>query len=334
MAAFSRADFLLTPTAGGKPIAIYTDGWEYHRGRLATDAEQRMALQRSGRYLFWALSWDDVVEKPPTAQAPLEPNGLAVGVHARLRHQARDLHRALVAPVPARQPTAPPPLMPRQAQLASSLQLLMAYLANPSEALWQGMAQQFCLAQAQPLPRSSPRRSAPPCRSTLQLDPHVQEWQGNRARSARGPAPGHRSWPADPQPGGSWVCMSAAILPPASAPSTSSPDPPPLSSSSRPAWREWLRQGNLFQFLPHLLLSTPGWGGSEQTAAVDPPQVWVTADPAKAAPGGSAAPESAAAGRQRAWQELGRFAPAGVQPLLEALEAAWQDTDAPCLSGL
>ena len=78
--AFSRADFLLTPTAGGKPIAIYTDGWEYHRGRLATDAEQRMALQRSGRYLFWALSWDDVVEAPPTAQAPLEPNGLAVGM--------------------------------------------------------------------------------------------------------------------------------------------------------------------------------------------------------------------------------------------------------------
>ena len=78
--AFSRADFLLTPTAGGKPIAIYTDGWEFHRGRLATDAEQRMALQRSGNYLFWALSWDDVVEATPTAQKPLEPNGLALGM--------------------------------------------------------------------------------------------------------------------------------------------------------------------------------------------------------------------------------------------------------------
>ena len=39
-----------------------------------------MALQRSGRYLFWGLSWDDVVEKPPSAQNPLVPNGLQLGV--------------------------------------------------------------------------------------------------------------------------------------------------------------------------------------------------------------------------------------------------------------
>ncbi|MFS6818138.1 DUF1998 domain-containing protein [Synechococcus lacustris Tous-12m] len=72
---FSRADFLLTPTGGGKPIAIYTDGWEYHRGRLATDAQQRMALQRSGRYLFWGLSWDDVVKKLPSVHNPWCPMG-------------------------------------------------------------------------------------------------------------------------------------------------------------------------------------------------------------------------------------------------------------------
>ena len=57
--------------------------------------------------------------------------------------------------------------------------------------------------------------------------------------------------------------------------------------------------------------------------------MWVATGPAKAAPDGRAAAESAAAERQRAWQELGRFAPVEVQPLLEALEAAWQDTDHP-----
>ena len=71
-----KSRFLLTPTAGGKPIAIYTDGWEYHRGRLAKDAEQRMALHRSANYLFWALTWDDVVEKLPSPQNTLQPNGL------------------------------------------------------------------------------------------------------------------------------------------------------------------------------------------------------------------------------------------------------------------
>jgi DEAD/DEAH box helicase domain-containing protein len=105
------------------------------------------------------------------------------------------------------------------------------------------------------------------------------------------------------------------------------------SASSEPhqqaTWREWLRQGNLFQFLPHLLLSTPGWGGGEEPAVVDTPQVWVAADPATAATDGPDASGSAAAESQRAWQQLRRFAPPVMQPLLEALEAAWQDADLP-----
>ena len=85
-----------------------------------------------------------------------------------------------------------PPLMPRQAQLASSLQLLMAYLAHPSEALWQGMAQQFCLAQASPLAVDSPELTA--VQSELQLTAHVQEWhsdeQNRRVGQLLTPAPG------------------------------------------------------------------------------------------------------------------------------------------------
>ncbi|MFM9088916.1 MAG: DUF1998 domain-containing protein, partial [Cyanobium sp.] len=326
--AFSRADFLLTPTAGGKPIAIYTDGWEYHRSRLAKDAEQRMALQRSGRYLFWALSWDDVVEAPPTAQAPLDPNGLAVGVIPAFANKPETfIERWWPQPL-LDSLTSAPPLMPRQAQLASSLQLLMAYLANPSEALWQGMAQQFCLAQASPLAVESPELSA--AVDALQLDPHVQEWQTVGASRRIGqhltPAPGlqilnlvdlglhehERLHPA--------ASFRAIHF---------EPDPNASEQQQQARWREWLRQGNLFQFLPHLLICTPGWGGSEQTAAVDPPQVWVAADPAKGAPDAPGGPDSAAAERQRAWKELGRFAPAEAQPLLEALEATWQDSDRP-----
>jgi DEAD/DEAH box helicase domain-containing protein len=91
------------------------------------------------------------------------------------------------------------------------------------------------------------------------------------------------------------------------------------------AWREWLRQGNLFQFLPHGLLSTPGWGGAEQPSAVDPPQVWIPTSTGASAGEASAA----AAERQRAWQELSRFSPEAALPLLEALAAALQATDHP-----
>ncbi|MFM8937093.1 MAG: Zn-binding domain-containing protein, partial [Vulcanococcus sp.] len=324
--AFSRADFLLTPTAGGKPIAIYTDGWDYHRSRLAKDAEQRMALQRSGRYLFWALSWDDVVEAPPTAQAPLDPNGLAVGVIPAFANKPETfIERWWPQPL-LDSLTSAPPLMPRQAQLASSLQLLMAYLANPSEALWQGMAQQFCLAQASPLAMESPELSA--AADALQLDPHVQEWQGTEPSRRVGQ---HLT----PAPGLQILNLVDMGLHERRHPAASfraihfEPDPNASEQQQQARWREWLRQSNLFQFLPHLLISTPGWGGSEQSAAVDPPQVWVTADPTKAALDGTTAPESATAGRQRAWQELGRFAPAEAQTLLEALKAAWQDTDHP-----
>jgi DEAD/DEAH box helicase domain-containing protein len=323
---FSRADFLFTPTAGGKPIAIYTDGWEFHRSRLATDAEQRMALQRSGRYLFWSLSWDDVVEAPPTAQMPLDPNGLVVGVMPAFATKPETfLERWWPQPLLDSLAT-PPLLMPRQAQVASSLELLMAYLANPSEALWQGLAQQFCLAQASPLAIESPELTA--AAEPLQLGDHVREWRGadpsRRVGQHLTPAPGLQihnlvdmGLHERRHPAASFRALHFEVD----------------SASSEPhqqaTWREWLRQGNLFQFLPHLLLSTPGWGGGEEPAVVDTPQVWVAADPATAATDGPDASGSAAAERQRAWQQLRRFAPPVMQPLLEALEAAWQDADLP-----
>ena len=62
---------------------------------------------------------------------------------------------------------------------------------------------------------------------------------------------------------------------------------------------------------------------------VESPQVWVAADPAPAAADDPGAQQTAAAERERAWRELGRFALPEVKPLLEALEAAWQDGDLP-----
>ena len=61
-----RADFVLTPLrpkTGELPIAVYTDGYEFHAGdenRLRKDTLQRLALHRSGHYRYWSLTWDDV----------------------------------------------------------------------------------------------------------------------------------------------------------------------------------------------------------------------------------------------------------------------------------
>lgn len=58
----SRADFVFYPTKQNqsRPIAIFTDGWQYHCNRLAIDFDQRMAISKSGKYYIWSLTWQDV----------------------------------------------------------------------------------------------------------------------------------------------------------------------------------------------------------------------------------------------------------------------------------
>ena len=310
---FSRADFLLTPTAGGKPIAIYTDGWEYHRGRLATDAQQRMALQRSGRYLFWGLSWDDVVEKPPSAQNPLVPNGLQLGVVPAFIDRP-ELFRRWWPEDTTNQVTPPAPtLAPRQAQLASSLELLMAYLLHPSEAWWQGLAQQFAQAQITPSLISAPGMIQ--AIEELQLQPHIEEWRVSATGQCMGQqleiAPGLRALNlADLE-------LHKHLHPAASFRVIHfEPDAAGNDQQQQAAWREWLRQANLFQFIPHGLISTPGWGGAEQSPSLEPYEVWVQGvSAAAAAQSPTAQPQEAIA-----WQELIRFAHPSCQSLLGALQ--------------
>jgi len=202
----------------------------------------------------------------------------------------------------------------------------MAYLANPSEPLWQGMAQQFCLAQASPLPIETPELMAPT--TALQLDVHVQEWQGTQPSRRVGQ---HLT----PAPGLQILNLVDMGLHERRHPAASfraihfEPDPKASEQQQQARWREWLRQSNIFQFLPHVLISTPGWGGSEQTAAVDPPQVWVSASLDSAEAAEPSAQEAAGVEQQRAWKELFRTAPQQALPLMEALAALSQGTDLP-----
>jgi DEAD/DEAH box helicase domain-containing protein len=66
-----RADFVFYPERpldGELPIVVFTDGYEYHADpnaglRTAADTAQRLALIRSGRFRVWSLTWDDVQEQ-------------------------------------------------------------------------------------------------------------------------------------------------------------------------------------------------------------------------------------------------------------------------------
>jgi len=80
----SRADFLFHPLGAqaSKPVAVFTDGFAFHRNRLGSDSLQRMALMRSRRHLFWSLSYYDIKKRAANvADSPslLDPAGKPSG---------------------------------------------------------------------------------------------------------------------------------------------------------------------------------------------------------------------------------------------------------------
>ena len=59
----ARADFVFYPARSQeniRPIVVFTDGYLHHRDRIGQDMAQRMAIAQSGRYTLWSLSWKDV----------------------------------------------------------------------------------------------------------------------------------------------------------------------------------------------------------------------------------------------------------------------------------
>ena len=59
----SCPDFVIRSTReslGFKPIAIFMDGYQYHKDKVTDDTAKRLALVQSGHYLQWSLNWQDV----------------------------------------------------------------------------------------------------------------------------------------------------------------------------------------------------------------------------------------------------------------------------------
>lgn len=77
----SKPDFVFFPerVQTGKPIAVFTDGFAFHadrennRYRLADDLQKRLAIVRSGRYLTWSLTYDDVEARFTKEECKFEP---------------------------------------------------------------------------------------------------------------------------------------------------------------------------------------------------------------------------------------------------------------------
>ena len=121
----SRPDFLIRPARpepGRPPVAVFTDGFEFHRDATDDDSVKRMALVRAG-FLVWSLTWHDL--EPAFGGAPDVPDLLAGA-------RAGDDMAALQRRLDARWDTAG--LRSRLAE--PTLTLLVSYLRAPEPVRW------------------------------------------------------------------------------------------------------------------------------------------------------------------------------------------------------
>ena len=69
-------DFVMRPATAtsDRKIAIFLDGWTYHKDRVGQDLRQRMALLASGQWDVWSFTWADIDQKLglESAEDPLE----------------------------------------------------------------------------------------------------------------------------------------------------------------------------------------------------------------------------------------------------------------------
>ena len=59
----SKPDFVIWPWSARnkrRPIAVFCDGWAFHKDILRDDARKRSALVASGKFWVWSLTYEDV----------------------------------------------------------------------------------------------------------------------------------------------------------------------------------------------------------------------------------------------------------------------------------
>ncbi len=121
----SRADFVIWPARVNdpiKPIAVFLDGYSYHRARIHEDTAQRMAIVQSGRFYVWSLTWHDVENVFKTqkdyCKDLLNPSNLPSGhnLDRLLAGYGLEKYKGL--------------------NKLSSLDMLFRFLSNPDEENW------------------------------------------------------------------------------------------------------------------------------------------------------------------------------------------------------
>ena len=141
----SRPDFLIRPapaSAAHPPVAVFLDGFEYHRDRTHDDSAKRMALVRAG-FVVWSATWDDVDAALGEARAPTD--GLPAADPAPQIAAVQDKLDAHWKTAKLRSALGDP-----------TLNLLVRYLAEPNNERWRRAVFTWLLGEFDPSTMTSP----------------------------------------------------------------------------------------------------------------------------------------------------------------------------------
>lgn len=126
----SQPDFLLRcDDEAIRPIAIFTDGFEFHvhpHNRLADDFGKRRAILNSKNLLLWNVTWDDLDPDPKTAEAGMVCHPKIV--------------QMLEKKFPTNSSTASPKVPSARHAMRNGFEQFKAFLEQPHQAGWSQLA--------------------------------------------------------------------------------------------------------------------------------------------------------------------------------------------------
>jgi DEAD/DEAH box helicase domain-containing protein len=297
----SRPDFVLWPVQSGsprRPIAVFCDGWAYHREISREDAAKRNALVQSGKYWVCAITWEDVTAAMNGSADGTLTDELKAMAPSELNEPLKSEHD---------------PAHWKRHSIAQLLYWLQwATPGNSDDRAFRSARQAVNLAF---------RMIPDPASQTEASNSHRQSLKSFWNELAV-PHPSEK--PEKPYPCGnisdSLVTLRYWICPAAADPKTIPPISPgflifdPSAAENEPeqhrAWRRWLWMFNTLQHLPGVLLAT-----REGLAAGDHAHI-APVSKAKPASGGGQAAEAAG------WSEIREQTMERLLPGLQLLEDA------------
>jgi DEAD/DEAH box helicase domain-containing protein len=244
----SKPDFVIWPWASGakrRPVAVFCDGWKYHKDCMREDGAKRSAIVASGKFWIWSVTHQDVAAAiDGNADSDQDPATVALARH--------DGSKA-------------PPTVPRAQEKAftqNAVARLLSWLATAP-----GTTDQDAAVEAQQrngawlaflmVPSTADDKAIADAQRAPwlpQLPLHIREPGPGFApvmSKANGPTSVLGWWPMLLAKGlpdhGDWQAPSAVLLDAAAAPD---------GEVLHRAWRRWLQLFNTLQFLRGTCLVT------------------------------------------------------------------------------